>query len=168
MNLKEAWLVLFEATADKNDQPLVKQARKVAAVQIERLRHRYSNLTKSVAAAVEREILVVKSICSAKFRVSVTDMEGPLRPDRIVQARHAAMWLLMAVGFTRPVVADTFGCREQSTVSHAISVVNDRLKWDSHYRSIMRMLVAEVEKSRNGHPVQFSQEFTERLEGYHP
>jgi chromosomal replication initiator protein len=92
----------------------------------------------------DHAIEVIKEICSEQFRVPVSAMEGPARPDEFCRPRHAAMWLSRQCGFGLAMIGKRMGGRDHGTVIHACSLVKDRMSVDRHWKALMEYLVRLV------------------------
>ncbi len=77
------------------------------------------------------------------YRLTVEELEGPRRPERIAFPRQVAMWLIRS--FTRlslASVGEHLGRRDHGTVLHGWRTINDRLE-------ICRQTAREVQHLMN-------------------
>jgi hypothetical protein len=100
----------------------------------------------------EHAIEIIKDICSQQFKIPVSAMEGPARPDEFCRPRHAAMWLSRQCGFSHNIIGKRMGNRDHGTVIHACSLVKDRMDVDAHWRTMM-VYLADMVTARTGIPI---------------
>lgn len=73
----------------------------------------------------------IKMIVAEEFRISIKELEGVGKTQRIAQPRAIAMKILYeGTDFSLPKTGRSFGGRDHSTVRHAIRKVDDYIKKD--------------------------------------
>ncbi len=75
-----------------------------------------------------RPIAIIKQVVSEHYAVPVADLEGPCREQRVVGARHVAMFLAAELlKLSNRHIGEVFGGRDPSSVRHAVENVRLRL-----------------------------------------
>jgi len=68
----------------------------------------------------------IKIVVSRAFGVSLRDINSTARPEKIVIARHAAIWLCLRAGVKRREISDSF-MRNYDGVSYSVREFDKRL-----------------------------------------
>ncbi len=71
-----------------------------------------------------------------EFRVTISELEGPRRPRRIVEPRQVAMYLLREISqLSFPQIGELLGGRDHTTAMHGNEKISEKLKNDAELRS---------------------------------
>ena len=78
---------------------------------------------------------IIKAVAD-EFRITVTALEGPRRPRRIVVPRQMAMYLLREVAqLSFPQIGELLGGRDHSTAMHGAEKISGKLEEDAELRN---------------------------------
>ncbi len=92
-------------------------------------------------------IELVKNRVSSYFNINAKDLSGPSRKQEIVYARSVAMYLMRTkynVGLKK--IGESLGNRDHSTTAHAISKIEDEIKFDNLVKQDIDNIVDKLNK----------------------
>ncbi len=92
-------------------------------------------------------IELVKNRVSSYFNINAKDLSGPSRKQEIVYARSVAMYLMRTkynVGLKK--IGESLGNRDHSTTAHAISKIEDEIKFDTLVKQDIDNIVDKLNK----------------------
>jgi chromosomal replication initiator protein len=95
---------------------------------------------------VEPPITAIQEAVCTVFRVTAIDLVSDRRDRRVVNARHAAMWLARRASHTLIAIGREFGGRHQTTAANAVRRVDQVMIEDPVLASVMTELAAEVDR----------------------
>jgi len=87
----------------------------------------------------------IKKIVCKYYNIKVADIESAKRTNNIAFPRQVAMYLIREMTDTSfPKIGDLFGGRDHTTVKYACSKIEDEIKQDSNFASIIDHLKKEI------------------------
>ena len=78
---------------------------------------------------------IIKAVAD-EYRITVSELEGPRRPRRIVEPRQLAMYLLREVAqLSFPQIGELLGGRDHTTAMHGADKISTKLETDTELRN---------------------------------
>jgi chromosomal replication initiator protein len=88
----------------------------------------------------------IQALVARRFHVTPLDLVSRRRARIVARPRQIAMWLCRYVTMhSLPEIGRAFGNRDHTTVMHAVAVVEERMKTDAEFGSIVLDLLINVE-----------------------
>ena len=86
---------------------------------------------------------IIAAVC-LRYRVTVDEIRGRTRPDRVAFPRQVAMFLLRHWGMPFEAVGHAIGSKTHGTAMHACEAVRTRMECEPHTARIVRELAAKL------------------------
>jgi len=100
------------------------------------------------------EIHIIVSVVEGKFNLAKGSLQIDTRKREILDARQIAMYFCVKLlKYSQVVIGSQFAERDHSTVSHARSVINDRLDTEKEFKEEMTLLEADIISALNHRPL---------------
>ncbi len=85
---------------------------------------------------LDNDPLAIIQAVADEFRVTISELEGPRRPQRIVVPRQVAMYLLREVAqLSFPQIGELLGGRDHTTAMHGNGKITQKLENDTELRT---------------------------------
>lgn len=105
----------------------------------------YQKLLNLLPYEKETALETLKIAVSRIFRVSVRQINSPSRIERVVVARHAAIWLAKRLGIRHEEIAESFG-RHYSSSSYGIKSIERRMDRQPELRAKLESVEAQLKE----------------------
>lgn len=89
----------------------------------------------------------VQKVVADYYNISVSDIKGKKRSSHVVVPRQIAIYIARQLGgFSYPQLGDDFGGRDHTTIMHSFNLVDDKIKIDSTFNSLVENLIKMVKE----------------------
>jgi chromosomal replication initiator protein len=86
-------------------------------------------------------IEIIQRVVAEKFGLSLNDLKGPKRTQKIVLPRQLAMYIAREITeYTTTEVGEYFGGRDHTTVMHSCKMIEERVQTDPSFESTIESL----------------------------
>ena len=108
------------------------------------------NLLRDQVSQVSTEnitIDIVQKVVADYYNISVSDIKGKKRNNRVIVPRQIAIYIARQLGgFSYPQLGDDFGGRDHTTIMHSYNQVEDKIKTDSNFDSHIQTIIKLVKE----------------------
>lgn len=82
------------------------------------------------------------------YKISTSDLKGKKRSKNIALARQVAMYIIReTTDYSTTEIGSEFNGRDHTTVMHSCQKIEDLIKFDSHFASIIQRLIQECKQN---------------------
>jgi chromosomal replication initiator protein len=86
-------------------------------------------------------IEIIQRVVAEEYKLSLTDLKGPKRTQKIVLPRQLAMYIAREITeYSTTDIGDYFGGRDHTTVMHSCKAIEERMQADPRLDSIIENL----------------------------
>ncbi|MCR5219245.1 chromosomal replication initiator protein DnaA [Treponema sp.] len=108
------------------------------------------NLLRDQVSQISNEnitIDIVQKVVADYYNISISDIKGKKRNSHVVVPRQIAIYIARQLGgFSYPQLGDDFGGRDHTTIMHSFNLVEDKIKIDSNFNSLIETLIKQVKE----------------------